>query len=205
MHDKAYGSTEAHYPKKTQSIVGNVGKAECTHTGGHCEAVCTTPRCSSRISCQGDISISPRRLQTFAHSTWLRAAGGGRAGARRPLSASARTAGGDNAALSIPALPPLSFPKEPVQQACALGSVKPTGSNLNCHCGGCKSLDEPCHPSCLIFLGAVLSTHLAVARSKGGDRCRAEGLSPGQCGINTCIPLLHLPPVRWALRSDLWN
>lgn len=113
---------------------------------------------------------------------------GGRAGARRPLSASARTAGGDNAALSIPALPPLSFPKEPVQQACALGSVKPTGSNLNCHCGGCKSLDEPCHPSCLIFLGAVLSTHLAVARSKGGDRCRAEGLSPGQCGINTVFP-----------------
>lgn len=61
--------------QKKQSIVGDAGEAECTHTSGHCEAVCTTPRCSSRISCQGDISISRRRLQTFAHSTWLRAAG----------------------------------------------------------------------------------------------------------------------------------
>lgn len=184
--------------------MGNVGKAECTHTGGHCEAVCTTPRCSSRISCQGDISISPRRLQTFAHSTWLRAAGVGEPGrgalCRPPPELQAGITPLSASQLFLP------FPfLEPVQQACALGSVKPTGSNLNCHCGGRKSLDEPCHPSCLIFLGAVLSTHLAVARSKGGDRCRAEGLSPGQCGINTCIPLLHLPPVRWALRSDLWN
>ena len=54
LHDKAYGSTEPHYPRK-QSIVGDAGEAECIHTSGHCKAVCTTPQCSSRISCQGDI------------------------------------------------------------------------------------------------------------------------------------------------------
>lgn len=114
--------------KKTQSIVGDADEAECTHTRGHCEAVCTTPQCSSRISCQGDISISRRRLQTFAHATWLRAVGWKSRG-RAPSAGHPRNCrrgqADDNAGRSQhPPPSPLSFLKECRATAMSFGVWK---------------------------------------------------------------------------------
>ena len=82
-------------------------------------------------------------------------------GAWRPLPAALGTAAGEGrritqAILSIPSSLFSLFLRTTVQRACTLGSGKPIT------CVACRSLDEPCHPSGLIFLGGKFSSYLAM-------------------------------------------
>lgn len=72
LHDKAYGSTEPHYPKKNRALWATQAKPSA-HTQADIVRLFAQPRSAPRGFPAKETFRSQSLLQTFAHSTWLRA------------------------------------------------------------------------------------------------------------------------------------